>query len=114
MQPDDVALVTRMLIEIDDAIDFCQGYDRRRFTADRRTRKSVAASVQNVGESARHLSDEFKQEHPEIDWPKVVDMRHRIVHNYWDINYRVVWGVVRNELPPLRDALSPLVEQEPD
>jgi uncharacterized protein with HEPN domain len=111
MQPDDLALVMRMLVEIDDAIDFCRGYDRRRFIADRRTRKSVGASVQNVGESARYLSDEFKLEHPEIDWPKVVGMRHRIVHNYWDVNYQVVWSVVHNELPPLRDALAPLGEE---
>ena len=114
MQPDDLALVTRMLVEIDDALDFSQGYDRKRFVTDRQARKAVGASVQNVGESARHLSDEFQRQHPEIDWAKVVGMRHRIVHNYWDINYQIVWDVVLDELRPLRDALAPLVDEEPD
>jgi len=114
MQPDDLDLVVRMLVEIDDALDFVRGYDRKRFIGDRRTRKSVGASVQNVGESARHLSPEFLRAHPDIDWPHVVGMRNRIVHNYWDINYQVVWAVVRNELPPLRDALAPLVDEESD
>jgi uncharacterized protein with HEPN domain len=41
-------------------------------------------------------------------------MRNRIVHNYWDINYQIVWAVVHNELPPLREALAPLVDEEPD
>lgn len=114
MRPDPLDLVEWMLVEIDDAIDFAHGYDRKRFVADRRTRKSVAASVQNVGESARHLSPEFRQAHPEIDWPKVVGMRNRIVHSYWEINYQVVWAVVHNELPSLRAALAPLVDEEPD
>ena len=81
LQPDDLALVTRMLVEIDDALDFTQGYDRRKFIADRRTHKAVAFSIQNVGESARYLSDEFKRQHPEIDWAKVVGMCHRFVYN---------------------------------
>lgn len=114
MPPDDLDLVERMLVEIDDALDFVRGYDRKRFTSDRQTRKSTAASVQNIGESARHLSPEFRLAHPQIGWPKVVGMRNRIVHNYWDINYHVVWAVVHNELPPLRDALAPLVDEEPD
>lgn len=114
MQPDDLDLVVRMLVEIDDALDFVRGYDRKRFIGDRRTRKSVGASVQNVGESARHLSPAFLQAHPDIDWPRVVGMRNRIVHSYWDINYRVVWAVVHNELPSLREALAPLVDEEPD
>ncbi len=74
----------------------------------------VAFSIQNVGESARYLSDEFKRQHPEIDWAKVVGMCHRFVYNYWDINCQIVWDVVLDELRPLRDALAPLVDVEPD
>ena len=114
MRPDDLGLVTRMLVEIDDALDFVKGYSRKRFIGDRKTRKSVAAWVQNIGESARHLSPEFQRAHREIDWPKVVGMRNRIVHGYWDINYQIVWAVVRNELPPLRAALAPLMDEEPE
>jgi len=114
MLPDDFAFVMRMLVEIDDALDFSRGYDRRQFVADRRTHKAVAFSIQNVGESARYLSDELKRQHPDIDWAKAVGVRHRIVHNYWDINYQIVWDVVLDELQPLRDALAPLVDEEPD
>jgi len=114
MQPDDLDLVERMLVEIDDALHFTRAFDRKRFIADRLVRKSVAASIQNIGESARHLSRGFCASHPEIDWPKVVGMRHRIVHDYWNVNYFVVWAVVQNELPSLREALAPVVDANPD
>ena len=114
MQPDDRALVIRMLVEIDDALEFARGYDRKKFIADRRTHRAAAYSIQNVGESARYLTREFQRTHPQVEWPKVVGMRHRIVHNYWDVNYQRVWAVVKNELPGLRGALAPLVDEEPE
>lgn len=106
MQRSDLERVGDMLTEIDDAIEFVQGYDVRSFLDDRRTRKAVAYSIQIMGEAARGISLQFKADHPEVEWAKIVGMRHRIVHEYGAVNFKIVWAVVQEDLPILRASLE--------
>lgn len=110
MRRDDRELVEDMLVEIDDAIEFVQGYDAKSFLGDRRTRKAVAYSIQIMGEAARGISLQFKADHPEVAWPKIIGMRHRIVHEYGAVNFKIVWAVVQEDLPNLRISLQQTIE----
>ena len=110
MQRDDLTLVADMLVEIDDAIEFVEGYDLSAFLANRLTRKAVVYSIQWPGEAARGISLQFKDEHPEVAWAQIIGIRHRIVHEYGTVNFRIVWAVVREDLPALREALVGLAE----
>jgi len=111
MQHSDPERVADMLVEIDDATEFVEGYDVQSFLADRRTMKAVAYSLLIMGEAARSISLQFKADHPEVPWAKIVGMRHRIAHEYGAVNFRIVWTVVHEDLPELRAALLPLVEE---
>jgi len=111
MQRSDSERVADMLVEIDDAAEFVEGYDVRSFLADRRTMKAVAYSIQIMGEAARGISLQFKADHPEVPWAKIVGMRHRIAHEYGAVNFRIVWTVVHEDLPELRASLLPLAEE---
>jgi uncharacterized protein with HEPN domain len=110
MQRSDPERLADMLTEIGDAIEFVQGYDVESFLADRRTRKAVAYSLQIMGEAARGISLQFRADHPDVEWAKIVGMRHRIVHEYGAVNFRIVWAVVHEDLPELQAALRALTE----
>jgi uncharacterized protein with HEPN domain len=58
-----------------------------------------------MGEAARGISLQFKADHPEVAWPQIVGMRHRIVHEYGAVNFRIVWAVVQEDLPRLQASL---------
>jgi len=62
-----------------------------------------------LGEAAAKISDEFKEKHAEIPWSKVVGMRNILVHNYFGIDFDVVWGVVESDLPQLKKLLGQIV-----
>jgi uncharacterized protein with HEPN domain len=59
-----------------------------------------------IGEAARHLSPEYRAARPGIPWSEIIRMRDRLVHGYWDINVRMVWSTVKQDLPKLRAALA--------
>ena len=65
--------------------------------------------IEILGEAARHLSDEFKGNHPEIAWRQIVGMRNRMVHEYFRVIPAKVWDVVEQEFPLLIVFLEPLV-----
>ena len=63
---------------------------------------SCAFRIEQIGENAKDLSDQFKEQHPEIEWHKIIAFRNIIAHAYGSINSRVLWDIVRNNIPKLR------------
>lgn len=59
-------------------------------------------NLQIIGEAARSLSSEIREQHPEVPWPKIIGMRNILTHNYFEIDFDIVWVVVEQELTPLK------------
>ncbi len=59
-----------------------------------------------IGEAAGHLSNDARTQFPQFDWRAMTGMRHRLVHDYGRIDYEIVWDVVQENLPMLRDDLT--------
>ena len=62
--------------------------------------------VQMMGEAARKVSREFREEHAASPWTSIVGMRHRVVHDDLDVDFDLVWEVCSLEIP----RLIPLLE----
>jgi uncharacterized protein with HEPN domain len=63
-----------------------------------------------IGESARRVSVDYQSAHPEIPWHSIIGMRHKIVHDYLNVDPDIVWDVATVELPHLIPNLSRLVQ----
>ena len=72
-------------------------------------RAMVAFFVQQIGECASKLSDDFKEKHSEIEWGMIVGFRHRIVHAYGKVIPEILWDTVENDIPELRDYCARLI-----
>ena len=70
----------------------------------------VLYHLQIVGEAANAVSVEFRQEHKEIPWKKIVAMRNLLVHQYFGIDLQEVWDTVQNDLPPLKKEIGYLLQ----
>ena len=106
------AYVLDMLIAARDAVGFAEGLSFEDFTADRRTQLSIVKSTEIVGEAASRVDVEIRRAHPTIPWQDIVGIRNRLVHGYFDIDFRVVWDTVIQDLPKLIDQLERLLPQD--
>lgn len=59
-----------------------------------------------IGEAAYKLSHEFVISHPDTPWIKIADMRHHLVHGYYQVDPHIIWLVIHNNLRPLREQVS--------
>lgn len=89
-----------------------RGVDRQEFDDDEDLQIVVVHFIQVIGEAARNISDEFKAKHADIPWHEIVSMRHRIVHDYLNINSAKVWETTAKDIPALIASLEPLVPPE--
>ena len=57
----------------------------------------------------RRVSPEMQKAHPDIPWRNIVGVRHKVVHDYFYVDYDIIWDVVTNDLPGLMIKLEPIV-----
>ncbi len=65
-----------------------------------------------VGESVGRLSPDFRTKHPEIDWSKIVGLRHRLAHDYFGTDLRTAWDIATVHVPTLHSQLSQILSTE--
>ena len=95
-----------MLEAAQEALEFAQGATREELESNRMLAHALVACLGIVGEAARQVSQETRQQYPSVPWQDIVGMRNRLVHEYFDINNDVVWQTVKIELPRLIEVLE--------
>lgn len=63
-----------------------------------------------IGEEVGKLTDEIKAKNKQVDWQKIYSLRNIIAHHYFGINVDIVWQIICNDLPKLKDDLNRLVK----
>ena len=105
----DEAYLLDILTAARKALRFAGGLSRDEFLRDELLQLAIMRILEIIGEASRKVSPEFKLAHPEVPWPKMVGLRHRLVHEYFRINLNEVWYVVETEIRPLIALIEPLV-----
>jgi hypothetical protein len=102
------------LADIRDAIDKILSYTspgREAFLGDPRTQDAVLRNIEILGEAVRGVTGETRTAHPEVPWKDMAGMRDRIIHDYFRVDVDVVWDVVSQDLPSLKDKFSALLSE---
>src|SRR5205085_12359397 len=76
------------------------------FTEDSKTVDAVIRNFEIIGEAASRLPEDFKDRFPQIDWQRIRGFRNRIVHDYFGIDYTIVWMVKETYLPEIIQQLG--------
>lgn len=73
----------------------------------------ILYNLQLLGEDANNLSEEVCASHPEIDFKGLAGLRHRLVHDYANIDFDIVWNALVTDIPTVEDLLTPIVAALP-
>jgi uncharacterized protein with HEPN domain len=82
---------------------------RAAFFASKMMRAAVVRNIEIIGEATKRLPEDLKDREPGIPWKSIAGMRDVVVHDYFEIDDEIVWNVVENELPRLREAIERLM-----
>ena len=109
MQDEDRIRLRHMLDAAHDAVSFAEGRRREDLDHDRQFALALVKCVEIIGEAASQVSAEGQKEVVALPWREIVDMRHRLVHAYYDINMEILWRTIARDLPPLIQVLEQVV-----
>jgi uncharacterized protein with HEPN domain len=96
-----------LIIDIVDSIEkilrYTENITFEAFYNDEKTKDAVVRNLEIIGEAARHLSQDFIDNHKDIEWKKIAAFRNRLIHEYFGVDYSTVWLIIQHNLIPLRD-----------
>jgi uncharacterized protein with HEPN domain len=81
------------------------------YTRDRMRQLALERVLEVLGEAARRISSDFKEEHPEIPWRAIVGNRNVLAHEYGEIRQERLWETATVQVPELIRLLEPLIPE---
>jgi uncharacterized protein with HEPN domain len=72
--------------------------------------RAIIRSLEIIGEASKKLSIQFKLNHTKIEWKKMAATRDKLIHDYFGIDYEIVWDIIENKLPNLYKEVSVILD----
>jgi uncharacterized protein with HEPN domain len=90
-------------------LKYTQGLSFEDFLADDKTIDAVVRNFEIIGEASLRIDEDFRYDNPQIEWKKLRGFRNRIVHDYFGIDYEIVWSILTQDLEELVFQLDQLL-----
>lgn len=91
---------------------YMTGVEKSTFLADD---SMVAAAVvrefEIIGEAITQITDEFKKQNASIPWREITDMRNRLIHGYFSVDYEIVWKSATQDLTILKQQIEGILKE---
>ncbi len=88
------------------------GLDKTAFVKDETLKRAYVRSIEVIGEAVKQLPDVVRQKYSAIEWRAMAGMRDRLIHNYFGVDYDIVWDVVVNKIPALDSEIRVILNQD--
>jgi uncharacterized protein with HEPN domain len=88
------------------------GLRKEQFLQDDTLKRAFVRSIEIIGEATKHVSEDIRQKYPHVQWRAMAGMRDRLIHGYFGTDYDIVWDVVTNKIPALRQDIEEILRNE--
>ena len=92
--------------------EFTRGISFVQMMADERTKDAILRNLQVLGEASKNLPESLIADHPEVDWSGLAGVRDIVTHQYFRVDWQLLWISVHEELPVLKIQIRKLMITE--
>lgn len=102
MYPSNIELLKHIIEETSFILVSTKGKIKDSVIEDPILSRAIVRSLEIVGEACTKIDTEFKALYPHIEWRKMSGTRNRLIHDYFGIDYDIVWNIIIEKLPTLK------------
>lgn len=101
-------LISDMIECCSNIFEYTSGMSFDDFINDKKTIDAVIRNFEVLGEAAKRVPEEIRISNTQIEWKKIGDFRNVLIHDYFGINYEILWKITEDDLPAQFDFLKVL------
>ncbi len=94
--------------------EYISGCDYTGFKKDYKTVDAVIRNFEIIGEASKNIPAEIKSKYPEVPWSEMYLLRNKVIHEYFGVDYEIIWDVAFNHLPHNKTQIEQIVAIEFD
>ncbi len=87
------------------------GITKHDLLEDETLKRAVVRSLEIIGEATKKIPADIKYNWDNINWKNMAGMRDKLIHDYFGINYSIVWDVIKNKIPELSDQIEEVLKE---
>jgi uncharacterized protein with HEPN domain len=95
-------ILADILESINKIENYVEGITYEQFMQDDKTKDAVVRNLEIIGESANQIPKNIRQKFSDVPWPQIIGLRNRMIHGYFVVDYRIVWEIVKKDIPLLK------------
>jgi uncharacterized protein with HEPN domain len=69
-------------------------------------------NLEIIGEAIKNVPEELRSQHPEVTWRRIAGLRDLLIHQYFGIDYEIIWDLVCHRLPVLEEQVRTILEAD--
>ena len=101
-----------ILDEVNFVLEHTKGISEEQFLKDEMLTRAVVRSLEIIGEATKKLPEDFKTEHKNVEWKKMAGTRDVLIHNYFGVDWEIVWDIITNKLPELSEQIEDILKTD--
>lgn len=109
MSPSNYELLNHILDEINFILESTSGKDYDSAINDPVLSRAIIRSLEIIGEASNKIDPDFRASNPHVEWRKITNTRHRLIHDYFGVDYEIVWNIIVEKLPELKVDIQQLM-----
>ena len=90
---------------------YVEGMTYEEFLIDMKTQDAVVRTLEIMGEATKRLPAELRIEHNLVPWKQMAGVRDKLIHDYFGINYEIIWKIITEELPEVARKVQQILAQ---
>jgi len=88
---------------------YCNNLSYEDFLKDTMIQDAVVRNIEIIGEAVKNLHESLKEQHPDIAWKNIAGIRDRLIHDYFGVNWDIVWDVIEKDIPELSNKVKSIL-----
>ena len=111
---DDFVYISHIHDALEKITKYASVHNFEEFSNNEWDQAAITRYFEIIGEASSRLSAEFKQLHSKIEWRDMNDFRNFLIHDYMDIDLKIVWDTITINVPPLKSKIDKLLKNNKD
>lgn len=89
---------------------YTENVDFESFEQNEMLQDAIFKNLEVIGEAAYRISPDTQKTYPNVEWRKIAGLRHRLVHDYYQVDLTIVWNTKSKSLPVLENFILEILE----